>query len=643
MKSLKRISVKVSSCLSLFLALGSSLSAYEVTHTVKKLDSHAQEITLTFSLQPEEYLYKDSMPTSVNSPFITLSPLQPSTPALTLFDKALKTEKEVYTGPITFTITANLDKSAEASQALLFVPFMINTLKDPQQISIPLDFTQTEPPTARVLEEAPTSDQQKSSSTLPLTPVSQSPQRDQPATSLPVPFEQPSYIYTLFSGVHSVGMSIKNFLSSLFSSTGSPFVRAGATFLLGLLLSLTPCIYPMIPITVGILQASGSTSTFKNFLLALSYTLGISTIFALFGFLAAMGGPAFGELQGNPWFILPVSALFFYFGLSMFDFVQIPIPKFLQPKTSKVQGGSLLSAYLFGAASGTIASPCLSPGLILILHYVASVASGAFMGYVEGFILLFLFGIGSSIPLLLIGTFSGSLKKLPRSGVWMVEIKKLIGIMLISMALYHLSHLERIFPWHIMVWIVVITYVCLSIFYFSKSSSNDSTKMNIYRMGVGALLFVSAVLIAVQGHKALYDHWHPIIKDNRLNDYIQAVAKAKQEGKLLFADIGASYCSACKALHTSIFVKPPIVEALQQFVVLALESDIHVDSYKMLRAAYTPYIEGFPTYLVINPNTGKVIQKWSVEIDQKGIPAFKAELDALAHAHSSSRLEKSGE
>ncbi len=142
----------------------------------------------------------------------------------------------------------------------------------------------------------------------------------------------------------------------------------------------------MIPITVGILQASGTPSAFKNFLLALSYTLGISTTFALLGFVAALGSCVFGEMQGSPWVVIPLATLLIYFGLSMFDWVHLYIPRFLQPKTGKVKGGSPLSAFIFGAISGTIASPCLSPGLVLILNYVTNSGAQHFTGYIEGFL-----------------------------------------------------------------------------------------------------------------------------------------------------------------------------------------------------------------------------------------------------------------
>lgn len=603
------------------------LQGYSITNTSKDKGPQTKEIAITFALDPEEHLYKDSIHISVNSPAITLSTVHPSTAATTLFDKSFKTEKEVYTDQVTFTLDAHYTNENTLKDTLLFVPFMINSVKEPQQITIPL-FKRPEEQSSSTPSMQPALTQK----TAP-EPSSTSTTQSSEAKSATQP--EPSYVQGIIDRAHHIGRSVKGFLSSLFTSTGSPFIRAGAAFLLGLLLSLTPCIYPMIPITIGILQASGSKSTFRNFLLALSYTLGISSVFALFGFLAAMGGPAFGELQGNPWFVIPVALLFFFFGLTMFDVVQFPIPRFLQPKKSTVQGGSLSSAYLFGAVSGTVASPCLSPGLVLILHYVASLAAGSLLGYVEGLGLLFLFGIGSSTPLLIIGTFSGSLKLLPKSGLWMVEIKKIVGVMLISMALYYLSHLERLLPWHIFAWIAAAVYVALGVYYIVKSTASGNNWMNVYRTSMGILFFIGAGYLAVQGQKALYDYWNPPVthEGEWSHSYKEALEQAQREKKLLFADIGATYCAACKELHQQIFTKPPVLQALKRFVVLMVQSDIHTESYKALRSAYPTSIEGFPTYLVIDPLTGKIIKDWSIEIEELGAEGTSKALNKLVDTY----------
>ncbi len=603
--------------------LSSMLCAVDVSQSVKKIDAQHQEVTLTFQLKPKEYLYKESLVITVNSPLVTLTEPRPSSPAVSFFDEQLKTQKEGYKGTVSFSFTAQKvpaqDPSKEISSADIHAQYMTSATRKPQSVTIPLQFQKAVPVAS---PQASSSANAVASSASPIQPT-------------PVEAMQPSLFGTLvqkiINSVHVTVSTTKETVTGLFTHTGSRIIRALAALILGILLSLTPCIYPMIPITVGILQASGTSSAFRNFLLALCYTLGISTTFALFGFLAALGSSVFGELQGSPFFVIPLVIILIYFALTMFDVVHMYIPSWLQPKSGKVKGGSALSAYLFGAISGTVASPCLSPGLILILHYVSQVSHGSVMGYLEGFLLLFLFGIGSSLPLLIIGTFSGSLSVLPRAGQWMVEIKKIVGIMLIGMALYQLSYLERLFPWYLFAWVVVVTFFALGIYYFSSVHPHDKIWLRRYKNIMGTLCVIVGCYMALQGAKAVYDHIYPAPKSSVwLTDYNEALTRARSLRKPLFIDIGATYCSSCIALDKKIFTDEEILEALAAFVPLKILADIQTVAYDQIKSLYGSSIEGFPTYLVINPYTEKVIKKWSTEIDELSIDGIVQELAKVA-------------
>ncbi len=504
------------------------LFGYEITHRVQKLDQNTQSVALTFTLKPGEYLYKESIIASINNPHIILTPSSPSSQAVTFFDEQLKKEREGYKNSVTFTFTAKKAPEETIHQADFHMHFAVTTTTEPQEKSITLEFSKPV--------------QEKSSANPVLEPLSPSKQilvTHTPSCEPQQPSLLGSFVQKIINWIKVQVSHAKEISTTLFTSTGSRFIRCVAALLLGLLLSLTPCIYPMIPITIGILQANGTSSGFRNFLLAGSYTLGISTTFALLGFIAALGSCVFGELQGSPWLVIPLAALLIYFGLSMFDWVHFYVPKFLQPKTSKVKGGSLLSAYLFGAISGTIASPCFSPGLILILNYVTTIGTqytgaSAIAGYLEGLLLLFIFGVGSSLPLLLIGTFSTSLHFLPKAGMWMVEIKKLVGLMLIFMAFYQLSHLERLLPWYLFVWVIVLSLFALGIYYFATVGTHDRPSMKRYKNAMGTLLIVLACIMMVQGQKALYDHFYPHKATMWLTDYDKARENALKKQKLLF-------------------------------------------------------------------------------------------------------------
>jgi len=222
-------------------------------------------------------------------------------------------------------------------------------------------------------------------------------------------------------------------LNNMFSKEGSYFYILLMAFLTGILASFTPCIYPMIPITVGILQAQASTSLFHNFLTATSYVIGISAVYSTFGYLAATTTLMFGQWMANPWLIFFLILLFLYFAFSMFGFYEIYIPTFLRGQEGVRPKGSLIYSFFFGVLSGSAASPCLTPALALLLGFVAKQASPLL-----GFLTLFAFSLGMGTLLILIGTFSSS-ALVPRAGNWMIEIKKIFGFALIGVCVYFLQ------------------------------------------------------------------------------------------------------------------------------------------------------------------------------------------------------------
>lgn len=202
-------------------------------------------------------------------------------------------------------------------------------------------------------------------------------------------------------------------------------------FIVGILASFTPCIYPMIPITMGILQSQAKKTLMHNFLLSCSYVTGLAIVYALLGYLAATTKLILGQWLVSPWFVGFLILFFLYFAFSMFGFYEIYIPKVLQRNTGMKVGGSLFSSFIFGFISGTVASPCLTPALALLLGFAAKRGNP-----IVGFLTLFVFSFGMGLILILVGTFSNTLTMLPRVGNWMVEIKKFFGFLMFGVAIY---------------------------------------------------------------------------------------------------------------------------------------------------------------------------------------------------------------
>lgn len=203
-----------------------------------------------------------------------------------------------------------------------------------------------------------------------------------------------------------------------------------AAFLGGVLASFTPCVYPMIPITAGYVGSRNiGGSKFRAFLLSLTYVAGLSLTYAVLGVVAALTGSFFGDIATNPWAYLVVANLIILLGLCMLDVFTIP----MFAVTTTPQASGIFAVFLLGLASGLVAGPCTAPVMGVLLAYVAT-TQNMFLGGS----LLFVFSLGMSILLIIVGTFSGAVAALPRSGEWMLKIKKLIGLIMIALGEYFL-------------------------------------------------------------------------------------------------------------------------------------------------------------------------------------------------------------
>jgi cytochrome c-type biogenesis protein len=196
----------------------------------------------------------------------------------------------------------------------------------------------------------------------------------------------------------------------------------------GVLASLTPCVYPMIPITAGVIShANVGGSKRRGFALSLTYVTGMALTYAALGIFAAATGRFFGAINSNPWTFLVVGNVLLLFGLGMLDVVQLPT--FAGGITNKRLG--IAGIFLAGISSALVAGPCTTPVLGSLLAYTASSQS-----LIMGGLLLFVFSLGMGALLLGVGTFSSFLASIPRSGAWMVKIKKTMGLLMLAMAQY---------------------------------------------------------------------------------------------------------------------------------------------------------------------------------------------------------------
>ena len=213
-----------------------------------------------------------------------------------------------------------------------------------------------------------------------------------------------------------------------------PLVAIPLLFGAGLVTSLNPCIYPMLPITAGTLAGvdAQQRSRRRTIGLTLTYVTGLALFYAILGLIAGLTGSLFGTIGASWWARLAIGNLLLVFALALLDVIPVRVPTRLAAWAGGLGGGSYPAVFLLGATSGIVAAPCGAPAFAAVLTWVAGTQSALL-----GFIYLFVFSLGMTAVLAVVGLFSGTLAALPRAGAWMVWIKKAAGVVLLLMAEYY--------------------------------------------------------------------------------------------------------------------------------------------------------------------------------------------------------------
>ena len=556
-------------CSLILTLLSTTILPVEVSLSEISKSPTEKEIKLNFQLAPDETILKQTLKISLNSPYATLASPTYSENSSKQYLPDFKDSKEVFNQSFTATTTIQ-QTSAEATSCKLHVTFLPTPNNKTQEHFFTISFKQKAHE-----ESAATSNSNHLTSS-------------QKTTNKPE------------SWVES--------FQNVVQTTESTWVRLLFAFLLGLLLSLTPCIYPMIPITIGILHRHGKKSLLHNFLGSGCYAVGLSTTFAILGLLAAFAGASFGGLLSNPLFVLILVGFIGFMSLSMIGLFDMPVPSFMKGNTDLTPSrfGPFLSAFFFGILSGTIASPCVSPGLALLLTIVATIGN-----VFAGFLLLFAFGIGMSTPLIIIGTFSTSLQMLPQAGQWMVEIKKLLGFVMLATCFYYLSNIMSMTT---VMWLFVAYLLFAALFYIIDAQKEFNDKTKTIKSLIGIILLALTIFTGFKAYESTNSK--STVQEIGVNwskDYDQALKQAKEENKLLLLDFWANHCTICKAIDKKIFDTQTVAQGLDKQIIFAkvdCTSSSNPDCSK-LKQKYQVFAQ--PAILIINPEKETIIKKWSSE------------------------------
>jgi thiol:disulfide interchange protein DsbD len=211
-------------------------------------------------------------------------------------------------------------------------------------------------------------------------------------------------------------------------------------FAAGVVTSFFPCIYPMIPITVGVIGGSAGIGASRRRLvgLTLTYVLGLALLYATMGLVAGLTGSLFGTIGANPWARLLTANLLLVFALALLDVFPVAAPERLAAWAGGLSGGGYGAVFLLGATSGIVAAPCGAPAFGAVLTWVAATHSA-----VLGFVYLFAFSLGMTVLLAVVGLFSGAAVAMPRPGRWMEWVKRVSGVILILVAEYYLVQVGK--------------------------------------------------------------------------------------------------------------------------------------------------------------------------------------------------------
>lgn len=351
----------------------------------------------------------------------------------------------------------------------------------------------------------------------------------------------------------------------------------------GLLLALTPCVFPMIPILSGIIAGHGpNLSTRKAFWMSLTYVLAMSLTYAIAGLLAGLGGANLQAAFQNPWILSLFALVFVALALSMFGFYELQLPSSLQSRiaalSQRQQGGHLIGVAIMGILSALIVGPCVAPPLAGALIFIGQTGDALL-----GFAALFSMGLGMGAPLLVIGTSAGKL--LPRAGVWMEAVKAVFGVALLGVAILLL---ERLLEPSVAMLLWGALLICSGI--YMGALHHLPTEASGWRKlwkGLGLVILVYGALMLVGAAAGGKDTLQPLRgigfgigaaanatpqanfkAISGLADLEREVAAAQASGRPVILDFYADWCVSCKEMERSTFSDPAVAAEMAHFVLL---------------------------------------------------------------------------
>lgn len=357
-------------------------------------------------------------------------------------------------------------------------------------------------------------------------------------------------------------------------------------FVLGLALNLTPCVYPLIPLTVAFFTSQTGGSTGRRVGLASSYVLGLAAMYSALGVFSALSGRLFGAWLQQPSVLIFFAVLMLVLASSMFGAFEIKVPHFISDRAGARSGYA--GAATMGLLAGIVAAPCVGPFIISLIALVSQRASVPF-----GFLLFFVLALGLGFPYLLLGIFSTGVGNIPRSGLWMVQVKQALGFVLIAMAFYFL---RPIVPDLVYQWGIGLSLLAGAIFLLFRRGGAVAGAA-VVRAVLGVLLLGASIFFLWPRQVGPEVEW---VKYDEA-----ALAQARAEGRPVMIDFYADWCLPCKELDEKTFSEAGVVGESERFV--RLKADLTRTGEPAVEQLTRDYgILGVPTIVFIDSTGAEV-------------------------------------
>lgn len=386
------------------------------------------------------------------------------------------------------------------------------------------------------------------------------------------------------------------------------FLAFFLVFVAGILISFTPCVYPMIPIIIGFVGGSAGGNRFKGFILSIFFVLGLVITYSILGVIAGATGALFGAFMSNPivlWFIV---AVFIALGASMMGVFDLTIPAGLQGAMMSGDRKGVVGAILIGAVTGIVAAPCAGPPLLVLLSWIGNTGN-----LVLGFLYMATFAMGLGVLFIVIGTFAGAMTALPQAGSWMDKIKKGLGVVIFAVTIYYLSLLLS----HTLYTLVLGAFLVWVGFYFGATLKwNEVAGAGKAGKVLGTLFLIAGIFYFILGLAEMNNisfsglstgtggQASEQVDENHVawmvNDHDNVIAKSKELGIPVLIDFYADWCGVCVELDHKVWNQDIVIDASESYLALKLDFTRSDPELEALRKKYG--VGGLPTVMILGPD-----------------------------------------